>query len=68
MVDGRDNGAPGLRPYHPGHYGAFVLDPDDHNIEAVYRGEAHIGMAEPALAPAAPASAIQSPASSSGVY
>ena len=35
---GRDNGAPGLRPhYHPDYYGAFVLDPDGHNIEAVYR-------------------------------
>ncbi|HYI63627.1 MAG TPA: VOC family protein [Allosphingosinicella sp.] len=33
---GRDNGAPGLRPlYHPNHYGAFVLDPDGMNIEAV---------------------------------
>ena len=33
---GRDNGAPGLRPhYHPSYYGAFVLDPDGHNIEAV---------------------------------
>jgi len=33
---GRDNGAPGLRPhYHPGYYGAFVLDLDGHNIEAV---------------------------------
>ena len=32
----RDNGAPGLRPiYHPHYYGAFVLDPDCHNIEAV---------------------------------
>jgi catechol 2,3-dioxygenase-like lactoylglutathione lyase family enzyme len=32
---GRDNGAPGLRPhYHPDYYGAFVLDPDGHNIEA----------------------------------
>jgi|SRR5688572_4134620 len=32
----RDNGAPGLRPiYHPHYYGAFVLDPDGHNIEAV---------------------------------
>lgn len=36
---GRDNGAPGLRPhYHPGYYGAFVLDPDGHNIEAVFHG------------------------------
>ena len=33
---GRDNGAPGLRPhYHPDYYGAFVLDPDGLNIEAV---------------------------------
>ena len=33
---GTDNGAPGERPhYHPGYYGAFVLDPDGHNIEAV---------------------------------
>ena len=33
---GRDNGGPGLRPhYHPDYYGAFVLDPDGHNIEAV---------------------------------
>lgn len=33
---GRDNGAPGPRPhYHPGYYGAFVLDPDGHNVEAV---------------------------------
>ena len=33
---GKDNGAPGVRPhYHPSYYGAFVLDPDGHNIEAV---------------------------------
>ena len=33
---GRDNGAPGPRlHYHPNYYGAFVLDPDGHNIEAV---------------------------------
>ncbi len=33
---GRDNGGPGLRPhYHPHYWGAFVLDPDGHNIEAV---------------------------------
>ena len=33
---GRDNGPPGERPwYHPAYYGAFVLDPDGHNIEAV---------------------------------
>jgi catechol 2,3-dioxygenase-like lactoylglutathione lyase family enzyme len=33
---GRDNGAPGLRPhYHANYYGAFVLDPDGHSVEAV---------------------------------
>ena len=33
---GTDNGPPGLRPiYHPNYYGAFVLDPDGHNVEAV---------------------------------
>ncbi len=36
---GRDNGAPGLRPeYSAGYYGAFVLDPDGHNVEAVAHG------------------------------
>lgn len=40
---GRDNGAPGLRPhYHPDYYGAFVLDPDGHNIEAVYHGRENL--------------------------
>jgi len=37
---GRDHGAPGMRPYHPGYYAAFVLDPDGNNIEAVYHGPA----------------------------
>jgi catechol 2,3-dioxygenase-like lactoylglutathione lyase family enzyme len=37
---GRDNGGPGERPYHPGYYAAFVLDPDGNNIEAVFHGEA----------------------------
>lgn len=33
---GTDNGAPGLRPhYHPDYYGAFVIGPDGHNVEAV---------------------------------
>ncbi|MGA0570705.1 VOC family protein [Variovorax sp. VNK109] len=36
---GKDNGAPGPRPYHPGYYAAFVLDPDGNNIEAVFHGE-----------------------------
>jgi catechol 2,3-dioxygenase-like lactoylglutathione lyase family enzyme len=37
---GRDNGPPGLRPYHPGYYAAFVLDPDDNNVEVVFHGPA----------------------------
>lgn len=37
---GTDNGAPGERPYHPGYYAAFVLDPDGNNVEAVFHGEA----------------------------
>lgn len=37
---GKDNGGPGERAYHPGYYGAFVLDPDGNNIEAVYHGAA----------------------------
>jgi catechol 2,3-dioxygenase-like lactoylglutathione lyase family enzyme len=37
---GRDNGKPGDRPYHPGYYAAFVLDPDGNNIEAVFHGPA----------------------------
>jgi catechol 2,3-dioxygenase-like lactoylglutathione lyase family enzyme len=36
-----DNGAPGERPaYHPGYYGAFVLDPDGHNVEVVNHNQA----------------------------
>jgi catechol 2,3-dioxygenase-like lactoylglutathione lyase family enzyme len=36
---GTDNGAPGPRPhYHANYYGAFVLDPDGHNVEAVFHG------------------------------
>lgn len=35
----RDNGGPRVHPeYHPGYYGAFVLDPDGHNLEAVFHG------------------------------
>ncbi|RZL03920.1 MAG: VOC family protein [Rubrivivax sp.] len=37
---GQDNGTPGPRPYHPGYYAAFVLDPDGNNIEAVFHGQA----------------------------
>jgi catechol 2,3-dioxygenase-like lactoylglutathione lyase family enzyme len=40
---GKDNGAPGVRPhYHENYYGAFVMDPDGHNIEAVCH-EAYLG-------------------------
>ena len=35
---GKDNGAPGERPYHPDYYAAFVLDPDGTNVEAVHHG------------------------------
>ena len=37
---GKDNGAPGERPYHPGYYAAFVLDPDGNNVEVVHHGPA----------------------------
>lgn len=37
---GKDNGAPGERPYHPGYYAAFALDPDGNNIEVVFHGPA----------------------------
>lgn len=38
----KDNGKPGIREiYHPNYYGAFVIDPDGHNIEAVCHNEEH---------------------------
>ena len=37
---GADNGKPGERSYHPGYYGAFLIDPDGNNIEAVFHGPA----------------------------
>lgn len=37
---GKDNGAPGIREYHPGYYAAFVIDPDGNNVEAVNHGPA----------------------------
>jgi catechol 2,3-dioxygenase-like lactoylglutathione lyase family enzyme len=43
---GQDNGAPGERPYHPGYYAAFVIDPDGNNVEAVYHGPAKTRSAE----------------------
>ena len=39
---GQDNGRPGVRAiYHPDYYGAYVLDPDGNNIEAVCHAPAH---------------------------
>ena len=37
---GKDHGAPGERPYHPGYYACFLLDPDGNNIEIVFHGQA----------------------------
>jgi catechol 2,3-dioxygenase-like lactoylglutathione lyase family enzyme len=37
---GTDHGAPGERPYHPGYYAAFLMDPDGNNVEAVFHGPA----------------------------
>jgi lactoylglutathione lyase len=37
---GKANGAPGPRPYHPGYFAAFLLDPDGNNVEAVFHGPA----------------------------
>src|SRR5215204_3720771 len=37
---GKDNGAPGERPYHPGYFAAFLLDPDGNNVEVVFHGPA----------------------------
>jgi catechol 2,3-dioxygenase-like lactoylglutathione lyase family enzyme len=48
---GTDNGAPGERHYHPGYYGAFVLDPDGNNIEAVHHGPAERSAASVVLTP-----------------
>ncbi len=42
----RDNGSPGERPeYHTGYYGAFVLDPDGHNVEAVFHDRPQLSAA-----------------------
>ncbi len=48
---GRDNGAPGDRPYHPGYYAAYILDPDGNNIEAVFHGPAQRSVASVVLTP-----------------
>jgi catechol 2,3-dioxygenase-like lactoylglutathione lyase family enzyme len=36
----KDNGPPAERPYHPGYFAAFLLDPDGNNVEAVFHGPA----------------------------
>jgi catechol 2,3-dioxygenase-like lactoylglutathione lyase family enzyme len=51
---GRDNGAPGERPYHPGYYAAFAYDPDGHNIEAVWHGQAQAPTVDDAARAAGP--------------
>jgi catechol 2,3-dioxygenase-like lactoylglutathione lyase family enzyme len=51
---GRDNGPPGERSYHPGYYGAFVLDPDGNNIEAVFHGQASRSADSVVVTPASP--------------
>lgn len=50
-ADGRNNGAPGERHYHPGYYAAFVLDPDGNNIEAVDHGPAQRSAASVVVTP-----------------
>jgi catechol 2,3-dioxygenase-like lactoylglutathione lyase family enzyme len=49
---GRDNGAPGVRDYHPNYYAAFVLDPDGNNIEAVFHGPSTRSAASVVIRPA----------------
>jgi len=39
----RSNGAPGYRDYGPGYYAAYLLDPDDNNVEALYRDVGSVG-------------------------
>jgi catechol 2,3-dioxygenase-like lactoylglutathione lyase family enzyme len=48
---GRDNGGPGERPYHPGYYAAYALDPDGNNVEAVYHGPARRSAASVVIEP-----------------
>ena len=49
---GRDNGAPGERPYHPGYYAAYALDPDGNNVEAVFHGPARRSASSVVVEPA----------------
>jgi len=50
---GTDNGAPGERPYHPGYYAAYALDPDGNNVEAVFHGPALRSVDSVVVTPAA---------------
>ena len=43
----RSNGLPGLRDYAPGYYAAFLFDPDDNNVEALYRDVGNPGHVRP---------------------
>ncbi len=47
----RDNGSPGERPYHPGYYGAYLLDPDGNNVEIVNHGAPRRSAASVVLEP-----------------
>ena len=49
---GRDNGGPGERPYHPGYYSAYALDPDGNNVEAVFHGPSRRSAASVVIEPA----------------
>ncbi len=39
----RSNGGPGYRDYGPGYYAAYLLDPDENNVEALYRDVGDVG-------------------------
>ncbi len=49
---GRENGAPGERPYHPGYFAAYALDPDGNNVEAVFHGPSRRSAASVVVEPA----------------
>lgn len=51
---GTDNGAPGERPYHPGYFAAFLLDPDGNNVEAVHHGPTMRSPADVVVRPVEP--------------
>ncbi|MGH3104288.1 MAG: VOC family protein [Gaiellaceae bacterium] len=48
---GHDNGRPGERDYHPGYFAAYVIDPDDNNVEAVHHGPATRSAASVVITP-----------------